>query len=192
MVYFITHPEVAIDPAVPVPRWPLSERGLARMHLLLRQPWVPQITAIYCSTEQKAIDGAALLAAHRALPVSQVEALGENDRSATGYLPTLEFERMVDQFFSRPTLSIRSWEPAAVAQQRIAHAVTTIIARDAASGSIAIVAHGGVGTWLLCALAGYPIDRRYEQPGACGSHYFAFNAKSWVLRHGWRPIDVGE
>ncbi len=69
-VYFITHPEVVIDPAVPVPCGPLSIQGLARMRLLLRQPWVPQMTAVYCSTEQKASDGAALLAAHLALSLS--------------------------------------------------------------------------------------------------------------------------
>jgi hypothetical protein len=99
-VYFITHPEVVIAPSVPVPQWPLSAQGLVRMRLLLRQPWVPQITAVYCSTEQKAIDGAALLAAHLGLPVSHVVDLGENNRSATGYLPGPKFERVVDQFFA--------------------------------------------------------------------------------------------
>ena len=47
-VYCITHPEVVINPAVPVPQWSLSLQGLARMRVLLRQPWVPQITALYC------------------------------------------------------------------------------------------------------------------------------------------------
>lgn len=41
---FITHPDVVIDPAVPVPRWPLSERGLERMRAGLRQPWVREVT----------------------------------------------------------------------------------------------------------------------------------------------------
>jgi broad specificity phosphatase PhoE len=189
-VYFITHPEVVIYPAVPVPRWPLSVQGLARVRLLLRQPWIGQITAVYCSTEQKAIDGASLLAVHRALPVYQVAELGENDRSATGYLPAPEFERVVDQFFAHPAASIRGWEPAAVAQQRIVRAVAAIIAQDTSSGSIAIVAHGGVGTLLLCALAGYAIDRGYEQPGKGGGNYYAFDAQSRALRHGWRPIDT--
>ena len=189
-VYCITHPDVVIDPAVPIPRWPLSAQGLARMRLLLRQPWIAQLTAVYCSTEQKAVDGASLLATHCALPVHQVAELGENDRSATGYLPAPEFERVVDQFFAHPAASIRGWEPAAVAQQRIVRAVTAIIAQDTSSGSMAIVAHGGVGTLLLCALAGYAIDRRYEQPGKSGGNYYAFDAQSRVLRHGWRPIDT--
>ena len=191
-VYFITHPEVVINPSVPVPQWPLSAQGLARMRRLLRQPWVAQITAVYCSTEQKAIDGAALLAAHLGLPVSHVADLGEHDRSATGYLPVPEFERVVDQFFAHPTVSIRGWEPAAVAQQRIVRAVTAILAQEGAAGTIAIVAHGGVGTLLLCALAGYAIDRRYEQPGTGGGNYYAFDAQAWVMRHGWRPIDTCE
>ena len=61
VVYFITHPEVVVDPKVPVPDWPLSERGLARMRKLLSQPWVPGVGAVYSSTEQKAIDGAEIL-----------------------------------------------------------------------------------------------------------------------------------
>jgi len=31
-VFFITHPDVAINPRVPVPEWPLNERGQVRMH----------------------------------------------------------------------------------------------------------------------------------------------------------------
>jgi len=30
-VFFITHPDVAIEPSVRVPDWPLNERGRARM-----------------------------------------------------------------------------------------------------------------------------------------------------------------
>ena len=84
-VYFITHPEVAIDPAVPVPQWSLSETGRQRMRRLLTQPWVDTITAVYSSTERKAVEGAAILAEHLALPVHPLEARGENDRSATGF-----------------------------------------------------------------------------------------------------------
>ena len=31
LVYFITHPDVVIDPDVPVPQWPLSAQGKERM-----------------------------------------------------------------------------------------------------------------------------------------------------------------
>jgi hypothetical protein len=33
-VFFITHPDVAIDPAVPTPDWLLNERGRARMYAM--------------------------------------------------------------------------------------------------------------------------------------------------------------
>ena len=30
VVFFITHPDVAIDPTIPVPDWPLNARGRGR------------------------------------------------------------------------------------------------------------------------------------------------------------------
>ena len=33
-VFFITHPDVMIDPAVPVPDWPLNLRGRSRTQAL--------------------------------------------------------------------------------------------------------------------------------------------------------------
>ena len=39
-VYFITHPDVLIDPTVPVPEWRLNARGIARMRAMLTQSWV--------------------------------------------------------------------------------------------------------------------------------------------------------
>jgi hypothetical protein len=81
--YFITHANVVISREVPVPRGPLSELGRSRMRQGLAQPWVRELTAIYCSTEQKAIDGARILAEHLSLDFVPVAELGENDRSAT-------------------------------------------------------------------------------------------------------------
>src|SRR5918996_613042 len=142
-LYFITHPNVVISRDVPVPRWPLSELGLARMRKGLQQPWVKDITAVYCSTEQKAIDGARILADHLSIPFRQVEDLGENDRSSTGFLPPDEFERVADQFFANPEVSIRGWERAADAQARVVRAVEGLAPTN---GAIAIVSHGAVGT----------------------------------------------
>ena len=122
-MYFITHPNVVISRDVPVPRWPLSELGKQRMRAGLRQPWVREIGAIYCSTEQKAIDGAEILAQHLGLGFTQIAELGENDRSATGFLPPDEFERVADQFFAWPDKSVRGWERAIDAQARVVRAV---------------------------------------------------------------------
>lgn len=188
-IYFITHPDVVIDPMIPVPQWPLSERGKSRMQRLRSQGWLANLEAIYCSTEQKAIDGALILSIVTGLPVHQVATLGENDRSATGYLPRAEFETTVDAFFSYPGESIRGWERADAAQVRIVEAIHHITSNTPAAGAIAIVAHGGVGTLLLCHLKGIPISRQEEQPGTSGGHYFLFTMPEGTLLHGWQPID---
>ena len=78
-------------------------------------------------------------------------ALGENDRSSTGYLPPEVFEATAD--------------------------------RASADGDVAIVAHGGVGTLLLCALSGVEITRALDQPGH--GHRFALERESRRVIHGW-------
>lgn len=189
LIYFISHPEVIVDADTPVPEWSLSERGLVRMHQCLNQPWISDITAIYCSTEKKAIDGAEVLAKHCALPIHQARDLGENDRSSTGFLPAKEFEAMADKFFANPHDSVLGWEIADAAQKRIVSAVDKIINKDDSEGVIAIVSHGAVGALLLCHLAGYEIAREHDQPGAGGGNYYCFELKSKQLLHEWKPID---
>jgi broad specificity phosphatase PhoE len=189
-IYFITHPDVVIDPSIPVPHWPLSQRGRSRMRRLLRRDWLSQVDAIYCSTEQKAIDGAAMLSEATGIPVHPVAGLGENDRSATGYLPGAEFDMIVEAFFARPDESVRGWERADAAQARIVGALERIACTAAGSGAIAVVSHGGVGTLLLCHLKGQPISRQEEQPGTAGGHYFLFQMPEGTLVHGWTPIDA--
>lgn len=188
-VHFITHPDVLIDPAVPVPDWPLSERGRERMRSVLDQAWAPRLRSLFCSTERKARDGAAILAKALGLPVTELEDLGENDRSSTGYLPKLEFEAMADAFFARPQESVRGWERAADAQRRIVAAVNEVLRRAPAEGDIAIVSHGGVGALLLCHLQDRPISRAADQPAGQGGHHYAFTAEDRRLLHGWRSID---
>ena len=189
-IYFITHPEVMIDPLIPVTQWPLSEQGKRRIRHLLSRAWMARLEALYCSTEQKAIDGAALLAEALGIPWHQVAALGENDRAATGYLPKAEFEATVDAFFAQPHESIRGWERAIDAQARIVAAVAQLTAMAPGAGPIAVVSHGGVGALLLCHLTGVPISRTAEQPGASGGNYFLFQMPEGILVHGWKPLEA--
>ncbi|WP_372622796.1 histidine phosphatase family protein [Falsiroseomonas sp.] len=189
-VYFVTHPDVLIDPSVPVADWPLSPRGRERMARALALPWVGRVGAVWCSTERKARDGAEILAGHLGLPVQVLTELGENDRSATGYLPKAEFEAVADEFFARPHESVRGWERAVDAQRRIVGAVEKVLDASAGGkGDVAIVAHGGVGTLLLCHLRGDPIGRTHDQPPNNGGNYFAFDAATRRVHHGWRAID---
>lgn len=189
---FITHPDVVIDPAVAVPRWPLSERGRERMRAGLGQPWVHDVTTVHCSTEQKAIDGAAILAQHLGLEYTTHDDLGENDRSATGFLPPPEFERMADAFFAQPEQSVRGWERALDAQRRIVTAVQAIDRAEATRGTLALVSHGAVGALLRCWLAGRPISRQWDQPANGGGNWFAFTMQPAALEDAaviWRALD---
>jgi broad specificity phosphatase PhoE len=188
-LYFITHPNVVISRDVPVPQWPLSEVGRARMKVALGQPWIPGISAVYCSTEQKAMDGAEILGAHLSVGITQVHDLGENDRSSTGFLPPHAFEAVADEFFSKPNQTVRGWETAADAQARIVKAVRSIAESDPSHGSIAIVSHGAVGTLLYCALSGNPISRQWDQPPNSGGNYFAFQLAPQRAISWWKPVD---
>jgi broad specificity phosphatase PhoE len=189
LLHFISHPNVAVDPAVPVPRWPLSEIGKARMIEGLKQPWIPEVTSIYSSTEQKAIDTARILASHLSIDFKQEEDLGENDRSSTGFLKPDEFEAVADEFFANPERSVRGWERAVDAQRRIARAVTSIEQRDQSVGNIAIVSHGAVGTLLYCYLTGKPISREWDQPPNGGGNFYTFTLAPPHANAGWAAID---
>ncbi len=157
----------------------------------LALPWVRDVRAVHCSAEQKAIDGAAILAAHVGVAYQVHEALGENDRSSTGFLPPPEFERMADAFFANPTMSVHGWERAVDAQQRIVSAVRAIDRADgdASEGTIAIVSHGAVGTLLQCWMGDDAIDRRWDQPANGGGNWFAFTLEPRRLLSRWQPID---
>lgn len=187
--WFITHPDVLIDPAVPVPDWPLSPRGRERMAVALALPWAARIGAVWCSAERKARDGANILAHDLGLPVTVLPGLGENDRSATGYLPRAEFEAVADEFFAHPGQSVRGWERAVDAQARIVAAVDAVLAAAPFGQGVAVVSHGGVGTLLLCHLRGVHISRAHDQPPNQGGNYFAFDRRTRALLHGWRAVD---
>jgi broad specificity phosphatase PhoE len=188
-VVFITHPNVAIDPGVPVPEWSLSERGRERMRVFAARELARSFRCVVSSTEQKAVESAAFLAeACGVAPLSYPE-LGENDRSSTGYMPKAEFEATADRFFAAPDESVRGWERARDAQARIVGAVTRVLSTHGSLSPLAIVAHGGVGTLLLCHLLGEPIRRTRDQPGSEGGNYFRFGGRDWSVEHAWRAID---
>ncbi len=184
---YITHPQVQIDANVPVPEWGLSDIGRARAIAMLDQPWIGSIRRIVSSAERKAIETAEILARHLGRTVEVRERMHENDRSATGFLAPPEFEAVADQFFANPHKSIRGWERAIDAQQRIVSEVKAVLGA-ADSGDIAFVGHGGVGTLLLLSLIGSEISRDADQP-AGGGNYFAYDIGAHRVVHGWLPID---
>ena len=187
-VIFITHANVAIDPNIPVPQWGLSDVGKKRHHQFNKTTALSNVTSIYTSEEQKAIDGGSILAEYIGVKPIAVYDLHENDRSSTGFMPPAEFQKIANLFFANPYESIKGWERAIDAQARIVKCVTNIIKFDATEGDIAIVAHGGVGTLLLCHLSKAKISRSEDQPNNGGGNYFSFDAKTLLLVHKWRDI----
>ena len=185
VLLFITHPEVTADPARAIPDWSLSETGRRRAASFAGSKAFSKVSSLWTSAETKAQETVEILASARNLSVTTDPRLGENDRSATGYLPPEEFERAADAFFATPDQSIRGWERAVDAQMRIETAVRDI-ARQHIGGDLAIVSHGAVGSLLYCRLFGLAVDRKHDQPFQ--GHWWSADLPSLCLHHGWRSI----
>jgi broad specificity phosphatase PhoE len=189
-IIFITHPEVVIDPQMPVPDWPLSQKGRQRMDAFVNDPVLGRVSAVYSSGERKAMDGAAILAAHLGVSHRVEKTLHENDRSATGFIAPPEFWEVVHRFFSRPHESVRGWERAIDAQSRIVGAVQSIAQHCDGPGDIAIVSHGGVGSLLLAYLSGTEMALPFAQPHGGGGCYFVIDREGFTLVEGWHVMDM--
>jgi broad specificity phosphatase PhoE len=192
VAYYLSHPQVQIDPAVPVPEWGLSDAGRARLATLAGAGWLGTVRRIVSSDERKAIETAeALMPMTDGARVEILPGFHENDRSATGFLPPAEFEVTADAFFAAPEQSVRGWERAADAQARIVGAV------DAALGDgeapVLFVGHGGVGTLLKCHLKGEPVARTADQaaegghPGGGNVHAFSIAGRRHLF--GWTALE---
>ena len=188
LVHYLTHPQVQIDPAVAVPAWGLSEIGRARVAALVAASWLTAVTQVVASSERKAIETAQPIAAALGLKLEIREAMGENDRSATGFLAPAEFETVANRFFAMPALSVRGWERAVDAQTRIVAEAEQVLGRERA-GDVLLVGHGAVGTLLYCHYAGLAISRQHDQP-AGGGCYFSFRKQARAVLHAWRPMEI--
>lgn len=186
--FYLTHPQVAIDPAVPVPRWGLSETGRARAAVLAGRQWVHSLCRIVSSAETKAVETATLLAAGTNIPVEIDDAMGENDRSSTGFLDPVAFEAAADRFFAAPHESWNGWERAVDAQTRIVAALERLLEAHDRSLPVLLVGHGAVGTLLQCHIAGRAIARAWDQP-AGGGNIFAFRLSNRALLCDWTPME---
>ncbi|SMD16998.1 histidine phosphatase family protein [Rhizobium sp. RU36D] len=186
---YITHPQVAIDPDVPVPQWGLSDLGRARTIETALLPWVSNLKRIVSSAEVKAVETADILAKAAGIPFETVDVMHENDRSATGFLPPPEFEKAADWFFAHPHESFKGWERAIDAQARIVSAVMSTLGDHDRASPIAFVGHGGVGTLLKCHLEKRPASRAYDQPGG-GGNLFAFSLADHSVLCDWTPMET--
>ncbi len=146
------------------------------------------IERIISSDETKALETAGIIAEATRLEVEVRPDMGENDRSATGFLPPGEFETVADQFFAHPHRSARGWATAAAEQARIVGAIDIVLRNDRDSRGVLFVGHGAVGALYLCHLLAVPIARALDQP-AGGGNVYAWQPSSGRVLHRWRTIE---
>ncbi|MEL6891856.1 MAG: histidine phosphatase family protein [Actinomycetota bacterium] len=188
LLHYVSHPNVVIDPDVPVPSWGLSDEGRRRARAMLDQPWLASVRRIVSSAEAKAEETADIVGERLGIEAEVRPSTGEIDRSATGYVSHERHEELADRVFAEPERSADGWETAIAAQERVVSALVDLLDDDGArGGDVLVVGHGGVGTLLLCHLAMVPIDRRHDQPGQ--GHHWAFDRAAGRLVHAWEPID---
>jgi broad specificity phosphatase PhoE len=188
LVRYLTHPQVAIDPTIPVPQWGLSALGRRRVNALAASGWLAGTAEIISSGERKAIETAEILALALELSVEVREAMHENDRSATGFLPPDEFETAANAFFADPNIGVRGRERAIDAQARIVREMEAVLSRPQL-GNVLVVGHGAVGTLLFCHYSKIPISRAHDQP-AGGGNYFTFRRNDRRVLHAWRAMEI--
>ena len=183
---YLTHPQVVIDPAVPVPDWGLTPEGAARVAAAAgRMPAGP--VRVVSSAERKALETAWPFGAKAGQPVEVRPAMHENDRSATGFLPPERFEEARVAFFTRPAEPFRGWETAEAAQLRILREVRAVLA-DPSEAPVIFTGHGGVGALLMAGLHRAPIALEWDRGG--GGHWFSFDAETEEVLSDWRAIET--
>jgi broad specificity phosphatase PhoE len=188
-IFFLTHPEVVIDPAVPVPRWPLSEKGRRRARLFVDEALVGRrVTAVWSSDERKALDGAEIVAGRLGVPHRIDPELGENDRSSTGYVAPPEFWEIVAEFFAKPDESVRGWATARDEQARIVAAVTRLAREEPTTGDVVVVSHGGVGQLLTAHLRGVEIGQEDKPQHPGGGCWLEIDREALAIVGGWRSV----
>ncbi|MEP3196794.1 MAG: histidine phosphatase family protein [Lentilitoribacter sp.] len=191
IAYYITHPQVNIDPQIDVPKWGLSNVGKERVTALVQNLKLSERDnhsfTVVSSNEVKAIETATPLVDYFDCKLIIDPRMGENDRSATGFLEPESFEDVANQFFKNPDTSIRGWECARDAQNRIVDRFQSHIAQSP-NETMIFVGHGAVGTLLYCHLTGENIDRKFDQSGG-GGNFFKIDTKAKVALSHWQPIE---
>ena len=86
-VVYLTHPEVGIDPDLPVTGWGLDSIGEARVTNLIARLPESKSTQVIASAERKAVDTAQRLAARTSNPLVVRPVMHENDLCAASRPP---------------------------------------------------------------------------------------------------------
>jgi 2,3-bisphosphoglycerate-dependent phosphoglycerate mutase len=134
---------------------PLSKAGYAAARALCEQLADYPITAIYSSPHRRVIETITPLAKHRALQPHLIADLRERELPPVG---ADEFERVVEETWRTPALSVRGGEPNETAQARGVAIIRDLLARHV-NEQIVVATHG---TLLALMLNGFDQTYGYD------------------------------
>ena len=158
-IYFITHPNVSVDPTKPPKEWHISDLGKERVQTLGEEAFWRYVQHIFTSPEARAIETSDILHEMHHIAVRPFEELQEQRRSNTNYFLSLtDLAITMRMFFTRPKESIRGWESAIDTQNRIVSAIDSLQELYPDYQTVAIISHGIVGSLLRSYLMQHPIE----------------------------------
>jgi hypothetical protein len=100
---YLTHPQVKIDPAVPVASWGLSDVGRTHTETLAATAWLSGTTQIISSGERKAIETAEIIGGELNVTIEVREAMHENDRQPQAFCHLMSLRRWPISFSHNPS-----------------------------------------------------------------------------------------
>ena len=192
-IIFLTHPEVVIDPAQPIPEWPLyGDRARAAWSASPSMLADRDVSAVYASRERKAMDGAEIVAERFGLSYRdrrgsrRERPLVDRLHRAAGILGRgARVLRPSDTEHAR--LGARHRRAGAHRECRRAGSLR----EDETSGDIVIVSHGGVGCLLTAHLQKVTIGRESRPSHPGGGCFIIIDRDTFALTQDWRAIEDG-
>lgn len=184
---YLTHTQIDRDPAVPIPRWRLSDLGRERLTGVDWRSFLHGTGVIYSSVQTRALETASVIADAMRVPMQVRHEMREADRGPMGYVADGAIATIVDRFFSDPMHSVQGWETAADAQRRIVKSVDQAL-HDYPDQDVLFVGHGTVGALLYCHWAGHAISGEHRQSDD-GGNLFSFFTPGRRLELGWTALE---
>lgn len=147
-ILLIRHSQSALDLNRPAAEWPLSLTGRSRATQFAATIADYAPTYLYSSSETKAQETAALIAANLDIPTLSWPGLQEHDRRQVTQMPADEFQANVKALLQKPTEQIFGGESGAQVVSRFEGALAELRARHPGQ-TIAAVSHGTAITLFL-------------------------------------------
>ena len=140
----IKHAMPLIDETKPPREWPISPEGRVASERLADKLAGLGVASVAASSEPKANDTGAVIAARLGVPMLTDAGLAEHHREAAPFLPRAEFEAAIARLFLEPDQLIYGEETADQAHARFAAALERQLAA-APPGALLVASHRGGG-----------------------------------------------